>query len=86
MFLFGYLFKLQIRLWDLSRKECLRSVQAHESYIRGTVFLPDGDHFLTIGDDKTIKMWETDPSDESNVEPTDTVFSKVSFEIILQQI
>lgn len=62
-------------------RKCLRSIQAHDGYIRGSVFLPDGEHFLTTGDDKTIKMWETNPTDEDNIEPTDTVVSKVNISI-----
>lgn len=61
----------------MTRKECIRSIQAHEGYVRGATFLPDGEHFLTVGDDKSIKLWETDPEDEDNIEPTDTVVSKV---------
>lgn len=67
----------EVKLWDLPRKECIRTIQAHEGYIRGAVFLPNGEHFLTIGDDKCIKFWETSPENESVVEPTDTMFSKV---------
>lgn len=66
----------EIRLWDLARKHCMRSIQAHEGYVRGSVFLPDGEHFLTVGDDKTIKMWETEPSDDDLIQPTDTFLSK----------
>lgn len=55
----------------------MRKIQAHEGYVRGSAFLPDGEHFLTIGDDKTIKLWETDPSNEDVIEPTDTFLSKV---------
>ena len=62
----------------MPRKHCIRSIQAHSGYVRGSVFLPDGEHFLTVGDDKTIKMWETDPSDEDSIQPTDTFLSKVT--------
>lgn len=67
----------QVKLWDLAQKHCIRTVQAHEGYIRGVTFLPDGEHFLTVGDDKCVKMWETSPDEGTFVEPTDTVFSKV---------
>lgn len=68
-----------MKLWNLGTKKCVRSIQAHEGLVRGLCFLADGDHFLTVGDDKCIKMWETEPESEENVEPTDTSFSKVVF-------
>lgn len=71
------IYMLQIRLWNLARKECIRSIQAHEGYISGAEFMPDGEHFITVGDDSNIKIWETSPSDEDNILPTDTVISKV---------
>ncbi|KAK6637130.1 hypothetical protein RUM44_007544 [Polyplax serrata] len=66
----------EVKLWNLTSRKCIRSIRAHDGYIRGTTFLPDGEHFLSVGDDKTIKIWETDPGDADNVEPTDTVVSK----------
>ncbi|KAL0273029.1 UNVERIFIED_CONTAM: hypothetical protein PYX00_005804 [Menopon gallinae] len=66
----------EIRLWNLARKECVMSIQAHEGYIRGVEFMPDGEHYITVGDDNNIKIWETNPSDEDDIAPTDTVISK----------
>ena len=40
--------------------------------------MPDGEHFITIGD-KNIKIWETEISNENFIEPTDTMVSKVWF-------
>lgn len=72
-----FCYYFQVKLWNLTSRKCIRSIRAHDGYIRGTTFLPDGEHFLSVGDDKTIKIWETDPGDADNVEPTDTVVSKV---------
>ncbi|EEB16671.1 pre-mRNA-splicing factor PRP17, putative [Pediculus humanus corporis] len=65
----------EVKLWDLSSKKCLQTIQAHDSCIRGCTFLPDGEHFITIGD-KNIKIWETEISNENFIEPTDTMVSK----------
>lgn len=72
----------EVKLWDLPRKVCVRTVQAHEGFIRGLCFLPDGDHFVTIGDDKSIKVWETELDYGQVVEPTDTFFSRTTVSCI----
>ncbi|XP_075217570.1 DDB1- and CUL4-associated factor 13 [Lycorma delicatula] len=67
----------EVRLWDLSQRSCMRSLQAHEGYVRGLVFTPDGSKLLTIGDDKTIKMWDTEMPFFSDIEePTNTIINK----------
>lgn len=67
----------EIRLWNLSTRKCVRKLQAHEGYIRGITFNSDGSKFLTIGDDKTIKTWNTDVSAfQSTEENVNTILSK----------
>jgi len=64
----------QVRLWSLPERKCISSFQAHEGFVRGLSFTPDGDRFMTIGDDKTIKTWEVEGDHE---EPINTILSKV---------
>ncbi|XP_043208786.1 DDB1- and CUL4-associated factor 13-like [Amphibalanus amphitrite] len=49
----------EVRIWDLARMRCLRTVQAHEGYIRAMTHTNDGAAFLTVGDDKTVKRWRS---------------------------
>jgi WD40 repeat protein len=52
--------------------------------VRGITFLPDGQQFITVGDDKTIKRWKTDLPDRGEVEePTTTYISKVTRGIVI---
>nr|CAG4640808.1 EOG090X04WU [Eulimnadia texana] len=44
----------EMRLWDLSRKKLLHSVQAHDGYVRGIAF-GENSSLFTVGDDKLIK-------------------------------
>lgn len=47
--------------------------------MRGITFLPGGQQFITVGDDKTIKIWKTDlPDWGEEEEPTNTYISKVT--------
>ncbi|KAK9505202.1 hypothetical protein O3M35_009305 [Rhynocoris fuscipes] len=67
----------EVRLWNLPTRKCLRRIQAHDGYVRGIAFTNDGQRFITIGDDKTLKTWRTDAPgfDESDL-PTNTIISK----------
>lgn len=65
----------EVRLWDVALKVCLRDFTAHEGIIRGIAVSPSGDHFITVGDDKNIKMWKTDPLQEDDESPN-TILSK----------
>ena len=46
---------------------------AHTGVVRGVTFTPDGKEILTVGDDKTIKTWNTGTWSDI---PTDTIVSK----------
>uniref|UniRef100_A0A673ILI3 Ddb1 and cul4 associated factor 13 n=1 Tax=Sinocyclocheilus rhinocerous TaxID=307959 RepID=A0A673ILI3_9TELE len=47
----------EVKVWNLPKRECLRTVQAHEGYVRGICSRFCGTSFFTVGDDKTIKQW-----------------------------
>lgn len=69
----------QVCLWDLPQQKCVRNFRAHDGYVRGITFHPGGQQFITVGDDKTIKMWKTDlPDWGEEEEPTNTYISKVT--------
>lgn len=69
---------MQVIVWNLaSRKEEMRMV-AHERSVKGMVYEPTGEHLLTVGDDKTIKIWKSFKDDEDEaVMPTNTIICKV---------
>jgi WD40 repeat protein len=51
---------------------------AHERSVKGMVYEPSGEHLLTVGDDKTIKIWKSFKEDEDEaVMPTNTIICKV---------
>lgn len=75
----------EIREWDLTIQKCRRSFVAHEGYVRGICYIPaeqsDAKQFLTCGDDKTIKLWNSAPADRLDVEaeePIQTVLSRTT--------
>ncbi|CAM9443508.1 unnamed protein product, partial [Phaeothamnion confervicola] len=49
----------EIRVWDMSRRGCAwRAAGAHSGFVRGLAVTPDGESFLSCGDDGTVKRWE----------------------------
>ena len=52
----------EIRVWDLSSKECSWSTQAHTGFVRGVTPDQSGFSFFSCGDDKLIKHWRLTPS------------------------
>ncbi|CAH2231029.1 jg3471 [Pararge aegeria aegeria] len=65
----------EIRLWDLASRKCTRHFTAHEGWVRSLCFTPDGQNFMSVGDDKTIKTWKSEVCDEEDEEPTNTLLS-----------
>jgi WD40 repeat protein len=46
--------------WDADNGKSIRSVEAHEGWLRDLAVLPDGNHLASAGDDMLVKVWETD--------------------------
>lgn len=67
----------EVRVWDIPQRCCVREFVAHNGIVRGIVYTPKGDNFITIGDDKTIKTWNAlTPQFGEEEEPVNTVLSK----------
>ncbi|XP_059481822.1 DDB1- and CUL4-associated factor 13 [Neocloeon triangulifer] len=73
----------EVIVWNLaSRKQEVRMV-AHERTVKGMTFEPSGEHLITCGDDKTIKIWKTErDDDEGEILPSNTIICKNSINSI----
>uniref|UniRef100_A0A8C1GSZ1 DDB1- and CUL4-associated factor 13 n=1 Tax=Cyprinus carpio TaxID=7962 RepID=A0A8C1GSZ1_CYPCA len=70
----------EVKVWNLPRQECLRTVQAHEGFVRGICSRFCGTSFFTVGDDKTIKQWNWEaPGYGVREEPINTILGKAVF-------
>ena len=47
----------EVRVWNLTRKATLFSILAHEGAVNGLSYAPDGDLFVSCGDDKIVRLW-----------------------------
>lgn len=69
----------EIKIWNLPQREVERSILAHDGIVRGLAFNTEGDHFFSVGDDKTIKMWKSERLDDDEEDvPVNTIISRVS--------
>ena len=73
----------EVRIWNLSSQQCLRSVAAHEGFVRGLRVTREGTSFLTVGEDKVIKQWPlSEEEGEGELEPLTTILGKSVFQDI----
>ncbi|ELK08619.1 WD repeat and SOF domain-containing protein 1 [Pteropus alecto] len=71
---------LKIRIWNLTKRNCIRTIQAHEGFVRGICTRFCGTSFFTIGDDKTVKQWKMDgPGFGEEEEPLHTILGKTVY-------
>ncbi len=47
-----------ITIWDTYTDQVLLSWQGHDDFINEVAFSPDGAFFVTVSDDKTLKLWD----------------------------
>ncbi|KAM3872823.1 DDB1- and CUL4-associated factor 13 [Diretmus argenteus] len=70
----------EVKVWNLTKRECVRTLQAHEGFVRGMVVRFCGTSFFTVGDDKTIKQWKMEsPGYGEEEEPLNTILGKSVF-------
>ncbi|KAL1259960.1 hypothetical protein QQF64_010537, partial [Cirrhinus molitorella] len=70
----------EVKVWNLPKRQCLRTVQAHEGFVRGICSRFCGTSFFTIGDDKTIKQWNMEaPEYGVREEPLNMILGKTVF-------
>ncbi|XP_052236826.1 DDB1- and CUL4-associated factor 13-like [Dreissena polymorpha] len=72
----------EVKVWDLTRRECISSIQAHDGFVQGLCAVPDGSSFLTCGTDKTVKQWSINEEGRINPEPVVTLLGKTVFQQI----
>lgn len=67
----------EIRIWDLPTRKPTRNFIAHDGYVRGITYTPCGERFLSVGDDKTVKLWKSEvPDIGEDEEPVNTMLSR----------
>jgi len=67
----------ELRLWDVAHQKLVRTVQAHDGFVRGITFSNEGNSFYTVGDDKLIKQWKAESGDGSDLKtPINTIMAK----------
>lgn len=70
----------EVKIWNLTKRKCIRTIQAHEGFVRGICTRFCGTSFFTVGDDKTVKQWKMDgPGYGEEEEPLYTVLGKTVY-------
>ncbi|KAK9882994.1 hypothetical protein WA026_001209 [Henosepilachna vigintioctopunctata] len=67
----------EIRVWDIPQQVCVRNFTAHDGIVRGISYIPNGNSFTSIGDDKIIKTWNSlRPQFGEEEKPLNSILSK----------
>ena len=46
-----------IRRWSIASEECLHIYYSHSNYIYSLAVLPNGEDFVSVGEDRTLRVW-----------------------------
>ena len=62
----------EVRIWDLTRRHCLKIFQGHDSrsLIRGIAFDSSGERLMSIADDKKILTWKVEEEEVDTISNT----------------
>eukprot|EP01107_Rhizomastix_libera_P013869 TRINITY_DN4068_c0_g2_i3.p1 TRINITY_DN4068_c0_g2~~TRINITY_DN4068_c0_g2_i3.p1 ORF type:complete len:234 (+),score=39.64 TRINITY_DN4068_c0_g2_i3:240-941(+) len=74
----------EMKIWNIATRNCLGTIPAHSSIVRGVCFSNDGGFFFSAGDDKVVKQWSLDydhlsEDEESSNVPFSTFFGQNAF-------
>jgi len=47
-----------VKQWNVPWRKCIRTLKAHQGYVKGLTFTPDGETLISVGDDKNIQFWD----------------------------
>ncbi|RKP12037.1 WD repeats and SOF1 domain containing-like protein [Piptocephalis cylindrospora] len=65
----------EVKLWHIPEQKCTWSVQGHRGIVRGVCSFPQGSQFLSVGSDKTVKLWDTQRKDGLSIHEPVEVFT-----------
>lgn len=66
-----------ICVWDLANRNKVKHFNAHEGFVRGITYTSSGQQFISCGDDKTIKVWNSSRVEgQDDEEPVNTILSR----------
>jgi len=62
----------EVRIWDLTRRHCMKIFQGHDSrsLIRGIAFDSSGERLMSIADDKKILTWKVEEEEVDTISNT----------------
>jgi WD repeat and SOF domain-containing protein 1 len=70
----------EIKIWSLSQRKCVKTIIAHEGFVRGLCMNPDATMFYSCGNDKIIKHWQFNIQESClDLEPLQTIVGKTFF-------
>lgn len=47
-----------IKIYEVATGACVMTLEGHENWVRGLRFHPNGKHLLSVGDDRSLRVWD----------------------------
>lgn len=74
----------EIRLWNLARQNTTLAIPAHSGFVRGLCMNQEGSKFISVGEDKIIRLWnypdsELESSSSDSIDPISSIIGKSVF-------
>ncbi|KAJ3221212.1 rRNA-processing protein sof1 [Clydaea vesicula] len=67
----------EIRYWNLATKQTVWKTTGHQGFVRGMCAVPFGNNFFSVGDDKTVKLWDFKENKPLNTYAAKNAFSGI---------
>ncbi|KAK6168021.1 hypothetical protein SNE40_021929 [Patella caerulea] len=72
----------EVRVWNITKRNCVKSVQAHDGLVNGVCGHPNGEYIFSVGADKQIKQWNITVEGDIQDQPKSTILGRSVFQDI----
>ncbi|XP_071109371.1 DDB1- and CUL4-associated factor 13-like [Haliotis cracherodii] len=72
----------EVRVWNLAKRDCATTIQAHEGFVHGLDCHHSQPYFFTCGADSTIKQWQMTAEGGVEEEPLNIILGKTMFQCL----
>jgi WD40 repeat protein len=54
----------EVKIWNLAKKEAIKTISAHKNGLRAIAMCPDGKRFITVGANGELRLWNVETGEK----------------------